>query len=69
MFNLKLYVSVDVLSAPKKHEFLVRLRETKPLTDAIPLVLQAVRSSLDTTRQIPSDLKCLQAWMSHIPSS
>lgn len=33
------------------------------------MVVQAVRSSLESSQQIPSALKCFQSWMSIIPSS
>ncbi|KAG5635745.1 hypothetical protein H0H81_010228 [Sphagnurus paluster] len=39
------------------------------LKDAVPMVIQAVRSSLESSQHVPSALKCLQAWMPTMPSS
>ncbi|RDB17659.1 Importin-13 [Hypsizygus marmoreus] len=39
------------------------------LMDAVPVIIRVVTSSLETSQQIPSALKCLQAWMALIPSS
>ncbi|KAF8064415.1 armadillo-type protein [Lyophyllum atratum] len=37
--------------------------------DATPMVVQAIRSSLESLEHIPSALRCLQAWMPSIPTS
>ncbi|KAG6908732.1 hypothetical protein DXG01_003577 [Tephrocybe rancida] len=46
-----------------------KLQVHQSLKDAVPMVVQAVRSSLELSQHIPSALKCLQAWMAIIPSS
>jgi hypothetical protein len=46
----------------------VRNQIQQSLTDATPMVMQAIRSSLDISLHIPSGLKCLQAWMGLIRS-
>ncbi|KNZ71941.1 Importin-13 [Termitomyces sp. J132] len=46
-----------------------KLQIQQSLKDAISMVVQAIRSSLQSTQQIPSALKCFQSWMSIIPSS
>ncbi|KAF5376630.1 hypothetical protein D9615_007856 [Tricholomella constricta] len=46
-----------------------KLQIQQSLKDAIPMVVQAVRSSLESSQDIPSALRCLQAWMSTIPSN
>ncbi|KAG6844170.1 hypothetical protein H0H87_009289 [Tephrocybe sp. NHM501043] len=46
-----------------------KLQIRQSLQDAVPMVVQAVRTSLEISQHIPSALKCLQAWMSIIPSS
>ncbi|KAF9456910.1 armadillo-type protein [Collybia nuda] len=43
-----------------------KIQIQQSLTDAMPMVLQAIGSALKFPLQIPSALKCLQAWMGQI---
>lgn len=45
-----------------------RVQMQQSLTDATPMVLQVIGSSLEFSQQIPTGLKCLQAWMGLIRS-
>ncbi|KAG6901557.1 hypothetical protein C0995_010614 [Termitomyces sp. Mi166 len=54
--------NVDLIGSSK-------LQIQQSLKDAISMVVQVVRSSLESSQQIPSALKCFQSWMSIIPSS
>ncbi|KAG6828197.1 hypothetical protein H0H92_008816 [Tricholoma furcatifolium] len=54
--------NVDLIGSSK-------LQIQQSLKDAVPMVVQAIRSSLESSQQIPSALKCFQAWMPIIPSS
>ncbi|THV01907.1 ARM repeat-containing protein [Dendrothele bispora CBS 962.96] len=65
-------VSEEIGSADLLGDKKPRMQQT--LLDAAPMVVQAVRSSIDrpsatAPNEILSALKCLQAWLPHLPAS
>ncbi|KAG6836262.1 hypothetical protein H0H93_009663 [Arthromyces matolae] len=46
-----------------------KLQIQQSLKDAVPMVMQAIQSSLESSLQIPSALKCFQSWISTLTSN